>query len=323
MQDAFIGIDVSKNQIDVAFLVDDNVFSKTFSNSRKGYEGIISMIQKQNINVKNICMEATGRYSDGVAEFFFNQSFPVSVANPLQVKRYGQSVLARNKTDKADAQVIARFAKANKPNPWMPIPPDRKALSNLVRQLDHLKTQLTRETNRLEEEKDTAIQQSITRAVGFLKKEIKDLQISVKGKIDKDPDLMKNKELLESIPGIGKETISCILANIDVTQFDSAKKLSAFCGLSPQQHQSGSSVRGKTKLSKIGDKRLRKALYMPAVVAKKCNPVIKAFYERLVARGMHKRAAVCACMRKLLHIMYGVLKSQKPFSLNLVQSQKN
>jgi transposase len=137
-----------------------------------------------------------------------------------------------------------------------------------------------------------------------------------------DAEMSEQERLLVSIPGIGKETVPRLIANLEMKRFESAKQVSAFAGLSPQQHQSGSSIRGKTKISKQGDRRLRKALYMPAVVAIKCNPVIRPFYEKLVGRGMAKKAALCACMRKLLHISYGVLKTKSPFSAEHLSQEK-
>jgi transposase len=322
MQDTFIGIDVSKSKIDVAFMSSGKINIKEFSNSKKGYESIADVITKDHLNINLICMEATGRYSEGVAQFFFNLNFPVSIANPLQVKRFGQSALVRNKTDRADARVIAQYAEAMKPALWDPPSGERRQLKNLVRQLEHMKTQLVRENNRYLEETDIVIRKSIKRVIDCLKSEIKELQSSIDKAIKNDETMTKQKQLLVSIPGIGKETVSRLLANLEMGRFNSAKQVSAFAGLSPQQHQSGSSVRGKTRLSKQGDKKLRKALYMPAVVAIKCNPIIKIFYERLLSRGLSRKSAVCACMRKLLHIAYGVLKTQKPFSAEYL-SQEN
>jgi transposase len=322
MQDTFIGIDVSKDKIDVAFLREGKTTVKEFSNSKKGFDNILTIITRDNLSIKIICMESTGKYSDGVAEFFYALKFPVSIANPLQVKRFGQSALMRNKTDKSDARVIAQFAEAMKPKLWQPHSPERKKIKNLVRQLEHVKNQLVKEQTRQQEEKDEFIKNSIIRAIDFLNKEVKLLRNEIESLMKNDADISEEKRLLTSIPGIGNETASRLIANLEMNRFESAKQVSAFAGLSPQQHQSGSSIRGKTKISKQGDRQLRRALYMPAVVAIKCNPVIKPFYEKLVGRGMAKKAALCACMRKLLHISYGVLKTQSPFSAEHISQGK-
>jgi transposase len=322
MQDAFIGIDVSKDTIDVAFLRGEKKTVKEFPNSKKGFDDVLSIISKLNLSVQLICLEATGKYGDDVAEFFYALNFPVVVANPLQVKRFGQCALMRNKTDKADARVIALYAQAMKPELWRPHSPERKKLKNPIRQLEHVKNQLVKEKTRQQEEKDEFIKKSIIRAVDFLSDESKLLQKEIEALMIIDADMSRQKGLLLSIPGIGNETACRLIANLEVNRFESAKKVSAFAVLSPRQHQSGICVRGKTRISKQGDRQLRKALYMPAVVAIKCNPVIKPFYEKLVARGMVKKAALCACMRKLLHISYGILKTGNSFSANHSSQRK-
>ncbi|MGH3627018.1 MAG: IS110 family transposase, partial [Sciscionella sp.] len=139
----------------------------------------------------------------------------------------------------------------------------------------------------------------------------------IKDHIDRHPDLKNKSELLRSIPGVGETTLASILAYLpDTSLFKSAKQVAAWIGLNPRQHQSGSSVRGRTFLAKTGHATLRKALYMPALVACRYNPVLKAFYERLVAAGKNRKAAVCAVMRKLVHMIFGVLKHQQPFNPN-------
>src|SRR5689334_11285011 len=134
-------------------------------------------------------MEATGRYSDGVAEFFFGLGFAVSVVNPLKVKRFAESTLARNKTDKADAQLISKYAERMLPDLWQPASPLRRQLADLSRHLERLKTQCTREKNRLHEEKDPFVRESIERAISFAKQEIKNLQAARQKLIKSDPEL--------------------------------------------------------------------------------------------------------------------------------------
>jgi len=145
--------------------------------------------------------------------------------------------------------------------------------------------------------------------------EIKDY---IQDHIDQHPDLSANKKLLETIPGVGNATIRQVLAFIgNVEDFQNAKQLAAFIGLNPKQRQPGSSVRGRTRLSKIGDSRLRKAFYMPAIVSKQYNPIIKDFCARLKTAGKSPMQIIGAAMRKLVHLIYGVLKSGKPFNPSL------
>ena len=135
--------------------------------------------------------------------------------------------------------------------------------------------------------------------------------------IDNDPDLRGRRDLLDTIPGLGKATIPVLLSVLaDPSRFGSAKQCAAYAGLTPSERQSGK-YRGQTRLSKTGDPLLRKALYLPALVAWRHNPVLRPFCERLKARGMNGKAIVCAAMRKLLHIAFGVLKSNRPFDPNI------
>ncbi len=141
-----------------------------------------------------------------------------------------------------------------------------------------------------------------------------------KKSIDQNPDLRDQKRLLETIPGVGEATIAHLLSFMGTpARFKNAKQLAAFVGLNPKQHESGSSVRGRSRLSKTGDASLRKALYMPAISAKTHNPIIKAFCERLQKAGKPPMVIIGAAMRKLLHLMYGFLKSGKPFDATLVK----
>ena len=317
MQDIIVGIDVAKKKVDVAFLMNSKFTMKEYPNNEKGYLCIVTWIKSKGFDTAFICMEATGTYSEKVAEYFHGIGFPVSVVNPFQIKRYGQSRLLRNKTDRADARVIAQFAEAMKPALWQPPSPTLKGLKTNIRQVDRLKQMLSQESNRALEERDPYVLKSIERVIDCLKKEIKQFENNIDNDIKKDPELKEQRKLLESIPGIGPETAKQLIANVDINRFKNAKQISAFIGVNPRQHQSGSSVRGRTRISKMGDSKLRKAFYMPAVVSIRYNPVVKEFYENLVNRGKPKMVALCAAMRKLLHIAYGVLKAKKPFSIRI------
>ena len=165
------------------------------------------------------------------------------------------------------------------------------------------------------------VKSSIEGLVNHLEEELKKVKIIINQHIEQYPDLQKKKKLLETIPGIGSATIAQILAFIgNIEDFDNAKQLAAFVGLTPKHRQSGSSLNGRSRLSKVGNGRLRKAFYLPAVVAKQHNPVIKAFCERLQKSGKPTMLIIAAAMRKLVHLIYGVLKSEKTFNANLAMS---
>lgn len=242
------------------------------------------------------------------------------VVNPAKIKGFSQSELSRNKTDKADAQLIARFCRALNPKPWFPQPQHVQELQAWVRRLEALQSMYCQESNRLEVSA-VQIQASIEKMMEKLLEEIREVKKKIHDHIEKNPDLREKSKLLETIPGIGEATISQILASIgNVEDFKNAKQLAAFVGLNPKQHQSGTSIRGRTRLSKIGNSSLRKAFYMPAVCAKRYNPIIRKFCERLENSGKPTMLIIGAGMRKLVHIIYGVLKSKKPFDASLAMA---
>ena len=153
--------------------------------------------------------------------------------------------------------------------------------------------------------------------IAYLDQEIERIRQQIAGLIEQDPNLKRKKELLDSIPALGKATIPHILAELDdLEKFNHVRELVAFIGLAPKETLSGSSMKGKSRLCKIGHAQLRKALYMPALVSIQCNPVMIAFYNRLKDKGKNGKVIVCAIMRKLVHVIFGVLKSGKKYDPN-------
>ena len=172
------------------------------------------------------------------------------------------------------------------------------------------------ENNRLDGASD-AIALNISTHIEFIDKQIKEVEEIISNHIKGHKDLNDKSKLLDSIPGIGEKTIGVILAFLSVENFNSAKQVAAFVGLNPRPKQSGSSVLGVGRISKTGDADLRKAFFMPAVVSLRFNPVVKDFADRLSGTGKAKMVVVIAAMRKLLHIIYGVLKNETPFNENI------
>ena len=226
------------------------------------------------------------------------------------------SRLSRVKTDKADCELIAYFFEAMKPDLWQPIAKHIQELQQWIRRLDSLIANKTQESNRIKGATPKIISH-IQRHIDFLNTEIKEVEQLIAEHIKQHKGLEDKNKLLASIPGIGDKTIAIILAFLSAENFNSAKQVVAFVGLNPKPRQSGSSVRGISRISKTGDSDLRKAFYMPAVVSIKFNPIIKAFYQRLINGGKPKMVAIIAAMRKLLHIIYGVLKTQTLFNTNI------
>jgi transposase len=238
------------------------------------------------------------------------------MVNPKAVHEFGKAQLRRNKTDSADARLIADFCLAMEPEPWHPLPPEMKHLQALTRRIESLDQILLAEKNRLKESAPPEVRPSLRRVIRGIQKEIDRIEKLIKEHIDNNPDLKEQNDLLRSIPGIGEKTVPLLLGELEFAAFDSARSVAAFAGLTPRKDQSGSSL-NKTRLSKLGSGRLRKALYFPAINALKHNAIIKSLASRLSRNGKRPKEIVCAAMRKLLHIAFGVIKHRRPFDPNL------
>lgn len=310
-----LGIDVSKDTIDVVLWDGSSSYSKVFMNSGVGFTHLLRWLISHQPGPVHACLEATGQYGVGVAEYLYAAGYDVSVVNPLRIKRYGDSKLHRNKTDKADAALIAEFCLKENPALWEPLPPQIKHLRELVRRLDDLQTNYQQEKNRLKSGLvDQWVIDDLKKHLEELLEHIQNLKIVIQQFITDTPELDHQSELLTSIPGIGKLTAARLLAEIgDITSFEDAPQLAAYAGLNPKGFRSGSSVHKKTRISKEGRAFLRYILYMPAIVARKYNPIIRDFCAKLSQRKLPEMAIVAAAMRKLLHLVFGILKNQQFF----------
>lgn len=316
MNNIILGIDISKLTFDVALLNDDKVKTKKFTNTSKGFSELKQWLKNNEIDSVHACMEATGGYESRLAQYLYDNNFKVSVINPARIKGFSMSKLSRVKTDKADSELIAQFCQAIQPDLWKPTPLNIQELQQWVRRLDSLIANKNQENNRLDGASEV-VAINISTHIEFLDKQIQEVEELISNNIKGHQDLNDKSKLLNSIPGIGEKTIAIILAFLTVENFDSAKQVVAFVGLNPKPKQSGSSVLGAGRISKTGDADLRKAFYMPAIVSLRFNPIIKGFAERLSSVGKAKMIVVIAAMRKLLHIIYGVLKNKTPFNKNV------
>jgi len=315
MSNNILGIDVSKRKLDVALCFDGKTLNKKFDNSPSGCSLLVAWLETLHRESVHVCLESTGVYGDLVAHVIHDAGHVGSVVNPLRIKAYGVSSLSRNKTDKVDARLIADFCLTQKPKQWLPPSPQVAKIQALSRRIDSLEEMLQAERNRLDvSPKDT--RSSINRIIKTLEKEIESLGKQIKDHIDQNPKLKNQNDLLKTIPGIGEKTSQLLLAEIEFERFDSARAVAAYAGVTPKQRKSGTSL-NFTRLSKMGNSRLRKRLYFPAIVAGQHNQVIKEFAKRLANNGKSGKQIVCASIRKLLHIAFGVLKNQTPFDPNV------
>jgi transposase len=316
-----IGIDVSKEKLDCAWPREEKKLkTKVFSNTLTGWKELIEWSLKNTgleIEQLHFVMEATGIYHEQLATSLYDAGAKVSVVNPAQVRLYAQGLGVRTKNDKKDSVVLARYGLKENPKLWQPEVLEIRILKAFIARLDGIEKDLQREKNRQEKalisKAPEEVLISLTQMIELLETEQQRLDRLIEEHINKHEKLKYNKALLESIPGVGKVIATRMLMVIGSRQFESASQCSAYLGLVPVQHESGSSIKGRSRLSKSGNPGIRAKLYMAAVVATRYNPDIKAQYKRLTTKGKSKMSALGAAMRKLVQICFGVLKHQQPY----------
>lgn len=317
-----LGIDVSKAKLDMELRSENSpVDQAELTNDSTGHKALGNWLKSHNVKELHVCLEATGRYGDGIALYLHEQGYDVSIVNPSRIHAYGQSKLRRNKNDRLDAQLIADFCYSQQPELWSPPSKSRRDLQEISREINKLKGDRRRKQNKLGSGVTScALQDSLMRQIGFIDEEIAHLEELCKEIVDNDVELKLDFELLTSIPAIGTTTAFTFLAEVSISSFRQASQLAAYAGLAPREHTSGSSVRKRSKLSNFGNQHLRTAFYMPALCAFRFNSIIAALVDRLTERGKSKMVIVGAVMRKLLHLAFGVLKTRKPFDPNYLQN---
>ena len=325
MSNITIGIDISKKKFDAHIINENGVAQqKTFTNDNIGF-GELKKLIPNNAEVV-AAIEATGCYGENLVRYLYSCDIKVFVLNPAVVKYYAKSMMLRTKTDKVDAKVICTFLKLHhdRLQAWRPKLESLDKVQGLYRCIQDLKDDRVRVKGRIEsctvtEATNKKVASSFYEAqLEYLDQEIEKAISLVIEVISSCEELSKQYELLLSLPGVGKQTALGILAELpNIDQFVNAKQLAAYVGLNPAIRESGSSVRGKGCISRTGSRHLRKLLYLPAMSALKHNSVIKAFGDRLKEKQKNGKVIVVAAMRKLLHMIYGILKSGKPFNAEI------
>ncbi|MBU2860914.1 IS110 family transposase [Acidithiobacillus ferrooxidans] len=266
---------MAKAKFDAAILnSEDKYRSKIFPNTSAGFLQFLDWLAKHNALGAHLCMETTGIYGRDLANFLVQKQLLVSVVNPAQIHAFGKTELNRAKTDKADARLIARYCRMHRPAPWAPPAEEIATLQALVQRLEDLLGLRMMENSRLEAATGPA-RESVEAVLQFIEQQIEMVRLQIQIHIDQHPGLKSQKELLSSIPGIGDNTAATLLAFLSpVERFHSAKQVVAYAGLNPRIRQSGQWA-GKSPIAKTGNALLRKALYLPAVVAKHHNPIAR------------------------------------------------
>lgn len=321
----YVGIDVAKGKFDVSFTIDGKEFInyQTIENKKEGFKKLIKETRKIQKKYKlekiHFCMEATGIYHCELCEYLQNYSAHiVSVINPVQSKSFAKCHLLRTKNDKVDSMMLAQYAFTNKPKATSKLPEIIKKLRTFVRYQNALVKSINRELGKLEGCIDSDERVFIQQHICFLKQQQKEVIEKIKKMIKEDAFLDKQITLLKTVDGIGDKSAWIILSEL---KFDSIETLSpkaqvANAGLSPRKYDSGDTVRSRTHISKMGNKLIRKVLYMPALSCIKQENHFTSFYQRLIKRGKSHRQAQVAIMRKMLYVACGVLRNQAAFDPN-------
>ena len=324
---SYIGIDIARNKFDAAIYREGKKpLHNVFDNTPAGFAALLKWA-KQPAASLHITMEATNTYWEELAYFLYEAGCTVSVVNPKCIKHYGSGQNLRGKTDKIDAVLIARYSAKEQPQNWQPPRATERTLLLRLRQLEHLKSSEQKERTRISMLKERLAIESSKRLIQFLQQEIKSMEKQIAADIQADEALKRGAELLRSIPAVGEKTVAWLLAYLgDGSRFKNGKAAAAYAGLTPMPHQSGSSVSGKTPISKIGHSEIRKIMYMPALVYSygiKRDGVYRAFVSRLQANGKQPKEVITALMRKVLTIAQAVLKSGVPFNADLHEKSFN
>ena len=307
-----IGLDVSKDTIDATLITTKG--SKEYikiSNNTEGFENLINWIKTKRIRKIAISMEATGIYYEKASEYL-SALYTVYVINPLKIKEYAKSQFSHTKTDKADSKLIAEFAgrHLDKLTPFRPS--ENPTLCKLINLLQQLKEQQKETQNRLHTAKDIYIKSTHESIIELLEEKIDQTSKRIEGMIKQKASLNIEYQNLQTIPAIGKETAVILLRHLTDKNFETANKFVAFAGLSPKIEQSGTSVKKNGRLSQYGHRQLKRALFMPALVAYRMN-VFPQLVSNLEAAKKPKMIIIVALMRKLAKIAFYIHKTKKPF----------
>lgn len=308
-----VGIDISKDRLDVACLPESVQPLTTFDNDARGHASLIASLQA--LGPRLVVLESTGGYQRVLVAALAAAGLPVVVVNPRQVRDFARALGILAKTDAIDARVIARFGEQVNPT-LRPIPDaESAALTDLLARRRQLVELRTAESNRLAQAVSARIKSSIRAVLAVIEKQIKAIDNELDEHIKRSPFWKEKEDLLTSVPGIGKLTARTLLVCLPELGDASRQSIAALVGVAPINRDSGM-MRGK-RTTWGGRKVVRSALYMAALVATRYNPVLKAHYTKLVAAGKAKKLALIACTRKLLVILNAMLRSKTPWRHNL------
>jgi transposase len=322
-----VGIDVAQKELVVSIgrMFDDfdiEIFAnKAFANNRKGLETLIQWVNKH--TVEDVCvryvMEATGVYHEALAYFLYTQEAEISIVMPNKISNYMRTLDVKTITDKTASDAIARFGLERKLDNWAAPNETYRKIKQLTRERDQLVDERTVIKNQLHAEQASAhpLKSSVARLsarIVFINKQEQAIKKEIQALIDMDEEIKKNINLLCSIPGIGWLTSAIVLAETNGFELiRNRRQLASYAGFDVKEKQSGTSVKKKPKISKKGNKHLRKAMHLPSLSAIKHNERYKAIFASLVSKHGVKMKAAVAVQRKLLELCYTLYKTQQPY----------
>lgn len=311
-----LGLDIAKAKIDACLESDTAQHQICIENTPVGLQRLLRWLRKLCPQSVPVVMEATGTYGDLAAAFFHQNAYFVSVINPRWIKDYGRSEGRRNKTDQQDARLVAAYGRTHLLDRWLPPAPEVAELRALVRRLNTIEELIQGEARR--QEIAPAIEpvcKSLERVAKALKAEQQMLEKTIRAHIAAHPSLASDCARLQAIEGIGAKTARALVAELP-RHLPSSRAAAAWVGVTPRRHESGSSIHKPARIGKEGNSQLRRALYMPAVVARSRNPRLKVFADRLEAAGKTKAATVIAVLHKLVRISFAILKNHSSYDPN-------
>ncbi|UOO76746.1 transposase [Neisseria sp. Dent CA1/247] len=306
----YLGIDVSKEKLDCCLISDGIFYEREFANTPIGYGELKKWLDSNKADkTLHCCCEATGIYYEDVAEYLSGH-YKISVENPRKIKGFGIAVLQRSKTDKQDAKLIAQYCKVLTPEPWQKPSPEHKQLQEITRYIARIKKQRAAELTKQQTAPDY-IKPHIADTIAHFNQLLNRLKQDLQAFYKQNPSYNQNKKRLKTISGIGETSASILLAAL-TNRFDNPAQFTAYLGLDPRMYQSGTSVKGRQHISKVGKSDLRAALYMPALVAYRMN-AFPDFIGRLKQKKKPFKVIIVAIMRKLAVIAFHILKNQTEY----------
>lgn len=331
MNKMIIGIDVSKNDLDIAFWQNEKAFFLgKYLNNHNGfqtiYQDVESKRQKYNADTVLVVMEPTGGYEQHFAYFAFSKGWEISLPNPGNVRNWIKGIGKRAKTDKQDAMMLAHFGAVQQPFLWKPLPDEVAELESMLDRLDDLNGMLRSEQNRLESQQNRNVchkvsQKSIQDNISYLQKQVEILEDAIKNHIDIHAHLKEQVKNLKTVPGVGNKLSPHLLVAMHrfyvLTDCNgTSKAITAYYGLDPQPHESGKSICKRPSISRQGDRHIRHLLYMGALGGIRGNNPLRAFYQRLLGRGKKAKVAIVASARKIIVWCWAVFRQGSSFDFS-------